>query len=241
MKPAQEKLIVAIDVHETEKVYSLVNKLRDHVKYFKVGMELHNALGPKILEGIYSLGGRVFLDLKFHDIPSTVARAASVVTGHGVFMFNVHAAGGLEMMRATVRAATERAEQLRIPRPILLGMTVLTSIDERILREEMGLGRTVEEQVVFWSRLSQEAGMDGVVASPREIHAVRRACGPDFVIVTPGIRPTWARSNDQRRVMTPGEAIRAGADYLVIGRPITEADDPAEAARRILAEMEEGV
>lgn len=241
MLSAKERLIVALDVDTTEEALSLVEKLQNHVGVFKVGMQLYNSEGPEILKKIHGLGGKIFLDLKLHDIPNTVGHAASVLTRYGVFMYNVHTAGGSEMMRKAVESADKVSAQQGSPRPLVIGVTVLTSINQSILENEMGITRTVEEQVVSWARLAKESGMDGVVASPKEIVAIRDACGDEFVIITPGVRPEWAAANDQKRVMTPREAVAAGASYLVVGRPITAAADPVDAAKRIVSEMEEGL
>ncbi len=237
--PARDRIIVALDVQSVTEAQKLLDQLAGRVGYYKVGMELYNALGPSVVEMVAGRGGKVFLDLKFHDIPNTVARAAEVVTGLGVSIFNIHASGGKEMMSAAAQAAAKRAVELGVSRPMLIAVTVLTSMDERTLREEVGVGRPIEDTVVAWSRLAREAGLDGVVASPREIRAIKLACGPEFLTVTPGVRPAWAAANDQKRVMTPGEAVAMGGDYLVIGRPITAAPDPVEAVERIVAEMEE--
>ncbi len=242
MQKARDRLIVAIDVPDAEHAVNLVRALKDEVRYFKVGLELHGALGPRILELIYGEGGRVLLDLKYHDIPSMVARAATVVTGQGVWGFSAHVMGGATMLRAAVQAASERAAALRIPAPKVLGLTLLTHIDQQALNEELHVPGDLQARVVWQARRAKECGLQGCIASPREVLAVRAACGPDFEIVTPGIRPAWAQdANDQRRVMTPAEALRAGADYLVVGRPITGAASPVEATRRILAEMEEAL
>lgn len=242
MQSARDRLMVAIDVPDAEHAVQLVRTLKDEVRLFKIGLELHNALGPRILELIYSEGGRVFLDLKYHDIPSMVGRAARVVTGFGVWGFSVHVMGGSRMMTAALDAARQRAEELRIPAPHALGLTLLTHVDQRSLNEELHVPGDLVERVVWQARRAKECGLPGCIASPREVEAVRAACGPEFVIVTPGIRPSWAREqNDQRRVLTPAEALRAGSDYLVVGRPITLADKPADAARRMIAEMEEAL
>ncbi len=241
MLSAKDRLIIALDVDTTEEALSLVEKLQDYVGVFKVGMQLYNSEGPEILKKIHSLGGKIFLDLKLHDIPNTVGQAASVLTRHGVFMYNVHTAGGSEMMKKARESADKVSGQNGSIRPLVIGVTVLTSINQSILENEMGVSRSVEEQVVSWARLAKESGLDGVVASPKEIRAIREACGEEFVIITPGVRPEWAAANDQKRVMTPREAIASGASYLVVGRPITAAADPVDAAKRIVSEMEEGL
>lgn len=233
----RERLIVALDLDDLEEVADLVRLLAPEVGMFKIGKQLFTHSGPQSVRLIHELGGEVFLDLKFHDIPSTVAKAAIEATRLGVKMFNVHASGGLEMMRTTVKEVRRVCRQEQRRRPIMLGVTVLTSLDQTDLRR-LGVGRDVADQVVRLALLTREAGMDGVVASPREVADIRKACGLRFIIVTPGIRPAASRTDDQRRVMTPGEAVRAGVDYIVVGRPILEASDRVGAARRIIAEME---
>ncbi len=241
MLAAKERLIIALDVDTAEEAELLVSQLHDYVGVFKVGMQLFNSEGPEVLKRIHRLGGRIFLDLKLHDIPNTVAQASSVLTSHGVYMFNVHCAGGKDMMKRAVESSVEEAQNSGISRPLVIGVTVLTSINQEMLTDEVGINRPVEDQVVHWAKLAKEAGLNGVVASPKEIRAIREACGRDFVIITPGVRPEWAAKNDQKRIMTPKEAVEAGASYLVVGRPITAASDPVEAAKRIVAEMEEGL
>lgn len=235
----REKIIVALDVDTEQEALTLTEALRDHVGAFKVGLQLYNNTGPGIVRAIAEAGGRVFLDLKFHDIPNTAARAAEAVVGLGAFMFNVHASGGKKMMAETAAAARKRADELGIAMPLLIGVTVLTSMSEAELYEETGVTRPLQEHVAALSRLCLDAGLDGVVASAREIPWIRQACGSEFLIVSPGIRPAWAAGNDQTRIVTPKEALTLGADYLVIGRPLTAAPDPREAAIRLLAELEE--
>ncbi len=241
MLSAKDRLIVALDVDTIREAESLVSRLQDYVGIFKVGMQLFNSEGPEVVRRIHRLGGKVFLDLKLHDIPNTVGQAAAVLTGHRVFMFNVHTAGGSEMMKKAVEMTLREAVESVLPVPLVIGVTVLTSINQSVLEDEIGISRNIEEQVVKWAKLAKESGLNGVVASPREIRAIRQACGRDFVIVTPGVRPAWAGVDDQKRVMTPKEAIQAGASYLVVGRPITGSADPVDAAKRIVDEMEEGL
>lgn len=233
------RLIVALDVASVREATALVDRLVGEVGVFKVGKQLFLHAGPQIVRAIRDRGGEVFLDLKFHDIPRTVARAAAEATRMGVLMFDVHASGSLEMMRRTVAEVNRvcRAEGLR--RPKVLAVTVLTSLSREDLRQ-VGVVRGVEHQVVRLATLAREAAMDGVVASPLEIAPIRRACGPDFLIVTPGIRLEGDPRDDQKRAATPEEAIRAGADYLVVGQPIRDAADPVAAARAIVAAMERG-
>jgi orotidine-5'-phosphate decarboxylase len=233
----KDRIIFALDVGRFEEAQRFVRLLRDRVGFFKVGKELFTHAGPKVVDMVQQKGQRTFLDLKFHDIPNTVSKASQASTRLGVAMFNVHAMGGVEMMAAAVEAARSTARELAIHKPIVLGVTVLTSLDNGALKE-VGIESPVKEQVERLAKLVRKAGLDGVVASPKEIQLIRKTCGKDFVIVTPGVRPRHAAKNDQRRVMTPREAIQAGADFLVIGRPIQMASDPVEAVERIVEEME---
>ena len=235
----RDKIIVALDVDTENEALRLVEQLKDYTGAFKVGLQLYNNTGPAIIRKIVNVGGKVFLDLKFHDIPNTAARAAEAVAGLGAFMFNVHASGGIKMMQATAQASQARAEQAGFQPPLLIGVTVLTSMSEQELHHEVGASRSMPEQVAHLALLCQQAGLDGVVASAREIPWIRQACGESFLIVTPGIRPSWAATNDQTRIVTPKDALGVGADYLVIGRPLTAANDPRDAAQRLLAEIEE--
>ncbi|HYA27930.1 MAG TPA: orotidine-5'-phosphate decarboxylase [Acidobacteriota bacterium] len=234
----RERLIVALDVDTLEQATDLVRSLANDVGMFKVGKQLFTHAGPQAVRSIEDLGGEVFLDLKFHDIPNTVAKASIEATRLGVKMFNVHASGSLEMMRTTVKEVERVCRQEKRRRPIMLAVTVLTSLNQDDLKR-VGVTNKVAAQVVRLALLTKEAGMDGVVASPREVADIRAACGRRFVIVTPGIRPADANRDDQQRVMTPSDAVRAGVDYIVVGRPITEAQDPVSAARAIVAEMEQ--
>lgn len=234
--PARERLIVALDFESADAAARLAEKLRGRVGMFKVGSQLFTAEGPVVARYLIAQGEKVFLDLKFHDIPNTVRAAARAAAELGVGMLNVHASGGRKMMEAGLEGARS-AVRPGGARPLVLAVTVLTSLGSEDL-EELGVEGAPEDAVVRLARLAQQAGLDGVVASPREIAALRRACGPRFVIVTPGIRPAAAASNDQARIATPESAIQAGADYLVVGRPITEAADPAAAAEAIAAGME---
>lgn len=237
---ARERIILALDVDAENKALGLVEKLIGSVGAFKVGMQLYNICGPLIVHRIQELGGRVFVDLKFHDIPNTVAAAARVMTALNCFMFNVHAAGGREMMTAAVQSVQEEASRLNCSAPLALAVTVLTSISPQQLHDDMFItNRSVEQTVVDWALMAQECGMSGVVCSPQEIALIRQACGSGFVIVTPGIRPLWSAKNDQKRITTPRDALKLGADYIVIGRPITAAQDPREAAQKIIDELED--
>ena len=235
---AKERLVFALDVDDFKKAEELVEKLGDYVGVFKVGNQLFTAEGAKVVNMINKRGGKVFLDLKYHDIPNTVALAAEVATKLGVYVFNLHTSGGYEMMKAAVEASKEVSLNLGIRKPLILGVTLLTSINQEILEKDLGIKRRLEEQVVHLAKLAKTAGLDGVVASSWEIKEIRKACGENFVILTPGIRPAGKSSDDQKRVMTPREAIKLGADFLVIGRPIRNASNPVEAAKEILNEME---
>lgn len=240
MTTAREKIILALDVDTVPAALGLIEELRDEVGAFKVGMELFHAAGPAIFTEARRAGARIFYDGKFCDIPNTVAGAARVIAGHGPWLLNVHALGGRAMMRAAKQAVEEGARAAGCPPPRVIAVTLLTSIDQEIMATELGLPGDVECQVVRLARLARESGLDGVVASPRDAAAVRAALGPDFLIVTPGVRPAGSEPGDQRRILTPAEAVRAGADYLVIGRSITRAPQPRAALRAIVGEIEGG-
>ncbi|MEX0806478.1 MAG: orotidine-5'-phosphate decarboxylase [Candidatus Binatia bacterium] len=232
----RERLIVALDVDDLNHAKELVQRLAGEVGMFKIGKQLFTHAGPQAVRLIQEVGGEIFLDLKFHDIPNTVAKAAVEATRMGVKMFNVHASGSLEMMRTTVKEVRRVCRQEKRRKPIMLAVTVLTSLNQDDLKR-VGVDGRVAAQVVRLALLTKEAGMDGVVASPHEVADIREHCGRRFVIVTPGIRPLAAPRNDQQRVMTPAEAVKAGIDYIVVGRPIVEAKDPVAAARAMIAEM----
>jgi orotidine-5'-phosphate decarboxylase len=229
---------VALDFGRLEDALRFARPIADLVGMFKINIHLFSAAGPEAVRQIAALGPEVFLDLKYHDIPNTVAGAVAAAAGlPGVGLLNVHATGGLEMMRAAAKALVEATS--RVERTKLIAVTILTSLDRTALRQA-GISGTPGARALALARLAKKAGLDGVVSSPLEVKAIRRACGKEFLIVVPGVRPRLAggaRRDDQARVATPGEAIRAGADYLVIGRPITAAPDPRAAAQAILAEM----
>jgi orotidine-5'-phosphate decarboxylase len=231
-----DKIIFALDVEHFSEAQRWVNILRDRVGMFKVGKQLFTHAGPKVVDMIRKKDQRVFLDLKFHDIPNTVAKAGEEATKLEVAMFNLHALGGLEMMKKTVEASRETAKSLGIPRPLILAVTILTSMDESVMKE-VGIQGPILEEVGRLALLSMKSGVDGVVASPQEIGIIRERCGGKFLIVTPGIRLPSGKKDDQKRTLSPKEAISNGADYLVIGRPIKEAKDPLEAVQKIIEDI----
>ncbi len=233
----KEKLIIALDVSTKREALQVVSQLRGIVGMFKVGSQLFTAAGPDLVREIVAAGERVFLDLKFHDIPNTVAAACVEAVRLGVSLLNVHALGGTVMMRRAVESFNETVALERLPRPSIIAVTVLTSADALTL-QEVGLPADPESQVTRLARLTDSCGLDGVVASPHEIASVRAiVTRPGFLIVTPGVRPIGASRNDKKRVMTPAESFSAGADYIVVGRAILGAADPAEAATQIINEI----
>jgi orotidine-5'-phosphate decarboxylase len=238
MSPSSEKIILALDVDSFEAAEAMVKKLRGVIGIYKVGKQLFTRCGPRVIEMIHAHRGRAFLDLKFHDIPNTVGRAVEEACKHGVFMLTLHALGGKKMIAQAVTVAATFSRDTSSPPPLILAVTVLTSMAQEDL-QEVGIDGPVESAVSRLATLAKQAGAGGVVASAREAPLIRAACGETFVIVTPGIRPRGAAAGDQKRTVTPAEALAAGADYLVIGRPILEAADPVRAAREIAAEVAE--
>jgi orotidine-5'-phosphate decarboxylase len=237
----QSRVLVALDVDSRARALELVTSLKGLVGGVKVGSRLFTLEGPSFITALADAGARVFLDLKFHDIPNTVAQAVEAGTATGAWMMNVHASGGVPMMQAAARAAQESAEKLGRPRSLVIGVTVLTSMGEDTLRQ-VGVGRPLMEQVVTLAEMARTAGLDGVVASPLETAAIRARCGTDFLVVTPGIRgaSAGAEKNDQNRTMGPADAVQAGSSYIVVGRPIIAAADPRAAAQAIAAELAHG-
>ena len=230
-----DQLLVALDVDTAAAARAMADALRGVAGGFKIGGRLFTSEGPRIVEELSARGDRVFLDLKFHDIPNTIAGAVAAATRLGVWMVNVHAAGGSVMMRAALDAAREEAAAHSRPAPLVVAVTVLTSLSQESLRE-VGVSGAMTSQVGRLAALTQTAGLDGVVASPQEISLIRRRCGANFTVVTPGIRGADDPKGDQSRTMTASEALAAGATYLVVGRPIIAAKDPRAAAERIAAE-----
>lgn len=234
---ADDRLIVALDVSTMDAVKKIVLSLGDSVSFYKVGMELFYAEGEQTVRFLQEHNKQVFLDLKLHDIPNTVAHGVSSLTRLGANLITMHGQGGPVMMKAAVQAARETAEQLGVERAKLLAITVLTSFDDEAWTSTGGQ-LPISDQVIRLAKLAKECGMDGVVCSALEAKMIREACGDDFLIVTPGIRPSFAATNDQKRIATPASALQDGASRLVIGRPITQAENPREAVRLIIEEME---
>lgn len=230
-------LIIALDVDTMAQAEILAEKLGPYAGGFKVGMQLYNSVGPEAVRRLKEKNVPVFVDLKLHDIPNTVAGAARALTRHGAAILNVHAAGGLDMMSAAAAASRDEAARAGVKPPLVIAVTVLTSVSQDVFNKEIGITGSIQDRVVTWALLAAEAGLDGVVASPLEIAPIREACGEDFVIITPGVRPAGAAANDQKRTMTPGEAVNLGATYLVVGRPVIAAPDPVQALRAILEEI----
>jgi orotidine-5'-phosphate decarboxylase len=235
---SDERLLVALDVESGAHALELAAALKGLAGGYKIGTRLFTLEGPALVRALVSRGERVFLDLKFHDIPNTVAQAVESAVHTGAWMVNVHASGGIPMMEGAVKAGRDTARRLGRTPPLLIAVTVLTSMNEHVLRG-IGVERTMLDQVVALARLTQAAGMDGVVASAQETAEIRRVCGERFLIVTPGIRgaSAQAKPDDQTRTTGPADAVRAGANYIVVGRPIIAADDPRTAAQQIVDEL----
>ena len=235
--PSSKRIIVALDVSTSREAIELTHSLRDHVELFKVGIQLFTAAGPRVVQEILKANCRVFLDLKFHDIPNTVAGACVEASRMGVSMMTLHTLGGESMMKQARETVQEKSEQEGWPIPSLLGVTVLTSMDQRTLAS-IGVGWPMEEQVVNLASSAQGAGLDGVVCSPRELGLLSKEQFQEMVFVTPGIRSTHSLRDDQSRTMTASEALAGGANYLVVGRPIIRADHPVRAVQELLKEIE---
>jgi orotidine-5'-phosphate decarboxylase len=236
----KEKVCLALDVDTYQEAESLSNRLCKWVGIFKVGSQLFTNEGKKVVHAIQQTGADVFLDLKYHDIPNTVASAAKVATRMGVYMFTVHALGGFNMMKEVAEKVREEAEKNNIRKPLILAITVLTSMSEEDLKSDLFVNVTLADYIKHLASLAYRAGLDGVVCSPKEIEIIRKACGDNFIIVTPGIRPSWSvTKDDQKRITTPKEAIKNGANYIVVGRPILKAENPEKAASMLLEGLEE--
>jgi len=231
-----DRILCALDTTDPHAAFGLASKLRSHVGGVKLGLEFFGACGPSGFDHVAKSGMPIFLDLKLHDIPNTVAKAIHALMPLKPTIMTIHTSGGAAMMKAAAEAATKAAQNVGCPRPIIVGVTILTSLDESDLKD-VGMAPHVESQVVRLAQLAQQSGLDGIVCSPFEITAIREACGPDFKLVVPGIRPKGSATGDQKRIMTPEQAVTQGADYIVIGRPITDSDDPSKAAQAIAEEL----
>lgn len=239
-----KKIMIALDFPSVAEAQALLDRLQDYRCYVKVGMELFYAAGPSFVEQLKKQGYYVFLDLKLHDIPNTVLGAAKSITRLGVDMFNVHAAGGKRMMEAALEGVEQGISYLshssdlkKENHPIVIAVTQLTSTSEEMMNREIGIPGSIDDAVRHYARLAKESGLHGVVSSPRETKLVKKECGNDFIVVTPGIRPSWSQKGDQQRISTPEEAIELGADYLVIGRAITQSENPERALQKIIEEL----
>lgn len=233
----KERIILALDVDNLEQTRELVTELKDYVGYFKVGLQLFTSRGFEAINLIKDLGGKVYCDLKFHDIPNTVAHACSNLVKHDINFFNIHIQGGSKMVAQAVKASKDAAKSLDINPPTILGISLLSSFGQRTLTQELCVEKNIEEYIMQLAQIAQETGLDGIVAGASEARKIRQKIGEDFIILCPATRPTWAAVNDQVRVDTPTEAIKAGVDYLVIGRPITDAVDKVAATKLIIDEI----
>jgi len=232
----EQRIIVPLDVPDVESAIALLDQL-PQVVWWKVGLELFTSTGPTILEVLKSRQKRIFLDLKFHDIPNTVAGACRSAASYGVDLLTIHAASGIEALKSATEAAQQGAAQAGVKPPKLIAITLLTSISAKQLAFDLKIPLELPEYALEMALLAQKAGLDGAVCSPQEVAQLRQTCGDDFLLVCPGVRPTWSDKGDQKRSLTPAQAIKAGADYLVIGRPITTATEPELAWKRISEEL----
>ena len=238
---AKDKLIIALDTSNKEEALTLVNDLKDYAGYFKVGLELFSSVGPEIIKIIKDSGSKVFFDGKFMDIPNTVSRAVSNITVHGADMLNVYMTGGAKMLQEAKKSILETAKLNSLPPPKLLGVTVLTSMTSDVLENDLKVKSQLEEYVLHLAKLGLQNGLDGIICSPNEAELIQKSeikgQKSEFLIVTPGVRPSWAEKNDQKRIATPGEAVKNGVTHIVVGRPITQASNSIEAAKKILDEI----
>lgn len=236
---AKDRIVLALDTDSLEDVERLVTLLKDYVGYFKVGPQLFTSCAYEAMDLIKNLGGKIYFDAKFHDIPSTVAKAASNLIKRDVTTFSAHLAGGSKMLTTTVKVARETAKKYEKPIPTILGVTLLSSFGQRTLTEELNVKMNIDEYVAHLTYLAKESKIDGVIASASEAKKIRKQFSDEFIIMCPAIRPTWSVVNDQIRVVTPADAIKSGVDYMVVGRPITSAEDPVAAANLIIDEIEQ--
>lgn len=232
-----KKIIIALDFDDLKTSEKIVKELIHYVDIFKIGLELFSKYGKDSIKMVQNYGGKVFLDLKFYDIPNTVKKAVEVITEYKIFMFNLHTLGGVEMMREARIAAEKRAKELKIKKPLILGITLLTSIDKKILDEELKIRKNIKNYVKHLAQLAKKSNLDGVVCSPLEIKSIRKEYGKNFLIVTPGIRLKEDQKFDQKRIMTPSDAIKQGADFIVMGRSITQSPNPKEKIKKIIGEI----
>ncbi len=237
-KSAKDRIILALDVDTLEEAEELVIELKDYVGCFKIGLQLFTSCGFKPFEMIKKHGSRAFFDGKFHDIPNTVARACVNLLNRGVDFFDVHTSGGSKMLNTTVKLTKEYAKKYKMAEPTIIGVTLLSSFGQKTLTTELGVEKSLNQYVLNLAEVAKEVGLDGVLASASEAKEIRKHMGEDFIIICPAIRPTWSVVNDQVRVVTPSDAVKAGVDYMVVGRPITEAEDKISAAKMIVAEIE---
>ena len=237
----KEKLVLALDVEDIKDAKNLVDELSEYIGTFKVGLQLFCGYGLEIIDYIKQKNSNFFLDVKLHDIPNTVEKASYNIIKNGASFFNVHAAGGIEMMKAAKKGACEAAQKYNLKKPLILAVTVLTSINEEILDKELSNKKNVEEFALQLAKNAKSAGLDGVVASAKELKIIKKELGKDFIVLTPGIRPKWSLTDDQKRIATPSSALSDGADYIVLGRAITKAENKIEAIEKIYKEIEEGI
>ncbi len=237
-KSAKERIILALDVDDYESAEKLVVELKDYVGFFKVGLQLLTGSCMEVVDMIHKHGGKVFLDAKFHDIPNTVARASANLIKKGINFFDIHIKGGSKMLDTTVKLANETAKKYGMPEPTILGVTLLSSFGQRTLNQELNVDLNIDDYVASLAEMAKNASLKGVVASASEVALIRKICGEDFIIVCPAIRPTWSVVDDQVRVVTPTDAILAGVDYMVVGRPITNAENKIDAMSLIIDEIE---
>lgn len=235
---AKDRIILALDVDTIKEAEELVSELKDYVGYFKVGLQLFTSCGYEPFEMIKKYKAKAFFDGKFHDIPNTVARTSVNLLNKGINFFDVHTSGGSKMLNTTVKLSKEYAKKYNMPEPTIIGVTLLSSFGQKTLTTELGVNKSLEEYVLNLAEVAKEVGLDGVLASASEAKEIRKHMGNDFIIICPAIRPTWSVVNDQVRVVTPTDAIKSGVDYMVIGRPVTQAEDKISAIKMIISEIE---
>lgn len=241
MSKAKEKIVIALDFDSIDKSIETIDQLSPYVDIFKIGLQLFCSEGLKVIELLTNYNKKIFFDCKLHDIPNTVAKASEALVNHGITFFNVHALGGYQMMNDCVQAANKAAESKGLNPPIVLGVTLLTSINQVTLTNDLDINYDINDYVIRLAKLAQKAGLSGVVASALEAKKIKEHCGEKFIVLAPGIRPVWATSYDQKRIVTPNDAIKAGCDYMVIGRPVTHSNNQVEAMKLIIDEIDESM